>query len=242
MKKVVISAILMSSALAGAQSVTFGVSPVEPFTTDIGVAGGYYGGGSVELSVTGRNLGGSSIGLRGTVALTGVQGFNQSAVVGSAGGANITAGQLIGGSLGDASGNPPQTSRNITVGLDALFRLGYDATTGLGANVYVGPRYNLFTNTVSGPLGSLTSTSNQLGIGGGLLASVPVSGNVYLTGDLGVDRFFDAPIVQTGRDTNGATTGTTTFNPGTADYGTTNGYINQPETVFKARVGLAIRF
>lgn len=236
MKKVLISTVLLTSAFAGAQSVTFGVEPVAPFSTDVGIAGGFYGGGSVEASVTGRNLGGSSFGLRGTVALTGVRGFNQDAVVATSGGSNVTAGQLFGAVLGDTTGNPAQSTRNVTVGLDALIRLGYDEASGLGANVYVGPRYNMFSNTISGPLGSLTNTTNQFGIGAGVLASLPISGNIYLTGDLGVDRFFDAPIVQT------SSGGSTTFNPGTEDYRTTDSYVNQPQTVLKARVGVAVRF
>jgi|GEM_PF-567101 len=229
MRNLLLSFGLLAAGSAGAQNAT--VSVAAPHTFEFGISGGYFNGLSGELAFTMRNLGMTNLGLRTTVAYTNIDGFKDNAVVATDPDTNapITAGQLF-----SALGFPNESNSNVTIGLDGLFHLSYDASTGLGFNGYVGGRYNLFSTTRSGAGGSTTFSSNQFGIGAGLIASYPIAPNVYLTGDVGLDYYLPAPIRQCSSD------GTCqTFNANDAQ---TRAYINTPSTVVKARVGLGVRF
>jgi hypothetical protein len=238
MNKFLMTAALAGLCAAGAQSVSVSVAP--PASLDLGISAGYAGGLSGALSLTARNLGGTNIGLRGSVSYTNLPDSlndNESLVLGlPAGGLTSVGGQK-------AAFEGREAGRNLTLGLDGLFHLGYNADSGLGANVYGGVRYNLFQGSLTTQSTSGSNTifvnTNQLGVGGGVVAFYPLAGNLFLTGDLGVDHFFNAPITISNPSSNA---GSQTAAPGSANYAQADSLANQPKTVLKAKVGLSVRF
>ena len=76
----------------------------------------------------------------------------------------------------------------------------------------------------------------------GVVAPVPapvITGNLSITGDLGVDHYFASSF----RTNTGGTDGTgDTYNPGEGGYDDINTLVNQPTTSVKAKIGLAYRF
>ncbi|WP_027480664.1 hypothetical protein [Deinococcus pimensis] len=238
MNRIICTLALAGVCAASAQSVS--VSVAQPDSYEFGISAGYAGGLSGALSFTARNVGGSSLGIRTSVAYTNIPDSlndNESLVLGLPAAPGIRVGDL------KATNEGTEAGRNITLGVDGLLHLGYSEASGIGANAYAGVRYNLFTGSLttqstSGPETIFVST-NQIGVGGGVIASLPLSGNVFLTGDLGVDHFFDAPIRVSNPSSNA---GDQVANPGDSNYAQADSLANQPKTVLKAKVGVAVRF
>jgi len=230
MRTLLLSTGLLVISSAGAQSAP--VSVAAPHTFDFGISGGYFNGLSGEWSLTMRNLGRTNLGLRASVAYSSIDGFNDNAwAAENASNERVTAGALYG-----TLGYSEESNMNLTLGLDGLFHLSYDAKSGLGFNGYVGGRYNMFSTTRFGPGGDVTWTSNQVGIGGGVLVSYPIRRNVYFTSDVGIDHYFPAPITQCGSDGVCMEWDENTNAP------RGERFITPPSTVVKARVGLGVRF
>ena len=131
------------------------------------------------------------------------------------------------------TGNPRgERGSNVTFSLDGVYGLG-----GLGSDVnlgtYLGVRYNLFSGSTDGG----TVTSNQFGFGGGVLFNYPVASTVAVIGDLGVDKYLKSSFNARMSD---GTSGT--LRPGETGYADVDAVVNQPDTVFKARLGVAFSF
>lgn len=125
--------------------------------------------------------------------------------------------------------NEAHQGSNVTLGAGATYPIVRNSR-GLDAYVHGGARYSIASVTSKSNANSGIST-NAFGIGGGVQLSHPLATNVRLTGDLGVDHFFDAPITLK----NGST-----IKPGDALYPLSDKIL--PDTNFKARIGVKSRF
>ena len=87
--------------------------------------------------------------------------------------------------------------------------------------------------------GKVTYSTGQFGLGAGVAAGYALTGNLSLTGDLGLDYYFPSDFSTNTGGVNG--TGDT-FKRGEGGYDDVNTLVNQPTTSFKAKLGLAYRF
>ncbi|ADV68082.1 hypothetical protein [Deinococcus maricopensis] len=216
MKKTLMTLVLAGAATAAAQTSNF----------QLGLTGGFSGGLGGEVSVHAPNLF-NGLGLRATTAYTGVDAFNDQSTAFAAIGYPTFAAYKTGT-------NSTESGSNTTVGVDVTYGLGTLAQN-TTATLYAGPRYNMFRGTITTP-GATTTTSdyttNQFGLGAGVLLDYGIDRNLSLLGDLGFDQFFAAPITS-----NGVTT-----QPGTDAYRADDNLVNQPGSVFKFKVGIGYRF
>ncbi|MFC4425629.1 hypothetical protein [Deinococcus navajonensis] len=222
MKKFLALSVIALTATASAQ--TFSTQPFE-----LGLTGGYAGGLSGEVFVHAPFISGP-FGIKAGVSYARPTAlFNENGSFGV-----ITYGEAK--RLVEASGEQVrEAGSNVVIGVDGTYSLG-ELAPGLDASVYAGGRYGLFNRSVSFGAETTTYTSNTFGIGAGVMASYPLSGNVSLVGDLGVDHFFDAAVTTSNAD------GTYSVNPGEAGYSDTRNLVNFPGTYFKARVGFKFMF
>ncbi|MFC4636908.1 hypothetical protein [Deinococcus hohokamensis] len=222
MKKFLALSVIALTATAGAQ--TFSTQPFE-----LGLTGGYASGLSGEVFVHAPYVAGP-FGVKAGVAFSRPSApFNDNASFGG-----VTYGDLK--RTVQASGTQvTETGSNVVVGVDGTYSLG-ELAPGLDASLYAGGRYGMFNRSVSFGSDTTTYTINAFGIGAGVMASYPLSGNISLIGDLGVDHFFDAPV--TTSDSNSSST----VNPGESGYSDTRNLVNFPGTYFKARVGFKFMF
>ena len=117
-----------------------------------------------------------------------------------------------------------------------------DLRYGFNAYVYGGARYNMFSASLdqsSSGSGTVTYTTNQFGLGAGVAAGYAITGNLSLTGDLGVDYYFPSSF---NTNTGGVNGTGDTYKPGEGGYTEIDTLVNQPSTAFKAKIGLAYRF
>lgn len=134
-----------------------------------------------------------------------------------------------------------ESGNSTTASLDATYDLP-SALPGVNAYVYGGVRYNLFNaslNQSASGAGTVTYSTNQLGLGAGVAAGYALTGNLSLTGDLGVDYYFPSSFSTNTGGVNG--TGDT-YQRGQGGYDEVNTLVNQPSTSVKAKIGLAYRF
>lgn len=205
---------------------TLGAASAQSGTVELGLTGGYSGGLGGEAFVHVPNVAGP-VGVKVSGSYSAADGINDNANVG-----------LVTVADSKAAGYVTESGSQMVLGLDGTYRLGQLAP-GADATLYAGGRYGKFSASLDATDGSGSSTyaTNAFGVGAGLQVAYPVAGNVSLLGDLGVDQFFDGDITYT--DTR---TGITeTSKPGDAAYATQNELLNQPGTVFKARVGVKVR-
>lgn len=217
MKKILMAATLLA---------TLGAASAQSGTVELGLTGGYSGGLGGEAFVHVPNVAGP-VGVKLSGSYSAADGINDSAILGLG-----TVGDIIGSGIVTESGS------HTVLGLDGTYRLGQIAH-GADATLYAGGRYSMFSASLNATdgTGSMTYSSNAFGVGAGLQVAYPVARSVSLVGDMGVDQFFDGDI--TYRD---SITGTSeTSKPGDANYSTQNNLLNQPGTVFKAKVGVKIR-
>ncbi|KEF34384.1 hypothetical protein RDMS_06980 [Deinococcus sp. RL] len=214
-------------ATAGAQTTTTTVTavPATPISTglggvELGLTGGYAGGLSGEVFLHAPNVAGP-FGVKAGVA------FGRSDRLDD----NYSFGGV--GTLGDFKRDfgLTETGSATVFSLDGTYALGQVAP-GLNSLVYAGGRYGLFQGVLTSPdVGeSTTYSSNNFGIGAGLMASYAIGNNLSIVGDLGIDQFFGGAVSV--RQSSGTPT----------DPGAAQGVYRQPGTVFKARIGLKTGF
>lgn len=225
MKRLIAMAALATAATAGAQ------------TLELGLTGGYYSGLSGEVFVHSPNVFGPA-GIKLGVAYSNLSNPVRDDV-------DLTGGSGLDFTLNDireigGAGAVTESGSALVVSLDGTYGLG-ELSPGLDSTVYAGGRYGMFNGGYAYNNGTTTETtrysSNSFGVGGGVMFSYALSGNLALVADLGVDTFFKSPITV-------ASTGNDTFttNTGAADYRYYDAAFNRPGTVFKARIGVKTSF
>ncbi len=214
-------------ATAGAQTFTPNLNNVE-----LGLTGGYQQGLSGGITLRAANVAGP-VGVRASVDYNNVDNsLNDNAAY--IPGTGVTVAQR------KAAGDK-EYGNSVTVGLDATYDLP-SMVPGVNAYVYGGPRYNNFNATLdqaSSGAGKVTYTTNQFGLGAGVAAGYAITGNLSLTGDLGVDYYFPSSF---STNTGGANGTGDTYNQGEGGYAEVDNLVNQPTTSFKAKLGIAYRF
>lgn len=214
-------------ATAGAQTYTPNLNNVE-----LGLSAGYQQGLSGGVSLRAANVAGP-IGVRISADHSRVNDALNDDAAYLPGGA-ITVGQRK--AAGDV-----ESGSSTTVGLDATYDLP-SQISGVNAYVYGGARYNNFSATLdqtSSGSGKVTYTTNQFGLGAGAAIGYAITGNLSVTGDLGVDYYFPSSF---STNTGGIDGTGDTYNRGEGGYDEVNTLVNQPTTSFKAKLGLAYRF
>lgn len=224
---VVLTIAAAALATANAQTYTPNLNNVE-----LGLTGGYQGGLSGGLTLRAGNVAGP-LGFRIGVDYTNVSdALNDNAAFLPSG--NVTVAQR------KAAGDK-ESGSSTTVALDATYDLP-STVAGVNAYVYGGGRYNNFSATLdqtSSGSGKVTYSTSQFGLGAGVAAGYALTGNLSLTGDLGLDYYFPSDFSTNTGGVNG--TGDT-FKRGQGGYDDVNTLVNQPTTSFKAKLGLAYRF
>jgi len=224
-------AVLTASTLAAASLATAGAQTYTPNlnNVELGLSAGYQQGLSGGVSLRAANVAGP-IGVRISADHSNVNdALNDNANFGGTG----TWAQY------KQSTGATESGSSTTVGLDATYDLP-SQISGVNAYVYGGARYNHFSAVAdfsNAGLGKTTYTTNQFGLGAGAAIGYAITGNLSVTGDLGVDYYF--PSSFTSDDGNG---NTDTYNRGEGGYDDVNTLVNQPSTSFKAKLGLAYRF
>ncbi|WP_027459720.1 hypothetical protein [Deinococcus murrayi] len=216
-------------ATAGAQTTTTTVTaiPATPISTglsgvELGLTGGYAGGLSGEVFVHAPNVAGP-FGVKVGVAFANSDRLNDNAALVGEGNAALTLGDLK--NIFGAT----ETGSATVFSLDGTYALGQVAP-GVNSLVYAGARYGLFQGAINYENERTTYSSNNFGIGAGLMASYAIGNNLSIVGDLGIDQFFGGAVSV--RQSSGTPT----------DPGAAQGVYRQPGTVFKARIGLKTGF
>ncbi|WP_425147334.1 hypothetical protein [Deinococcus sp.] len=228
MNKITALTVLAGLTTAAAQTFT----PV-PSNVELGLRGGYEQGLSGGVTLHVRNVAGP-IGLRLSADYSNVtDSLNDNANV-----------PLLGtwGSLKAQGATESGTS--TTVGLDATYTLP-STVPGVDAYVYGGARYNNFnavadfTNfgTTGSNAGKSTYSTNQFGLGAGVVGQYALTPSLSLAGDLGIDYYFPSSIM-----TNDGNGNTATFTQGASGYSDLDALVNQPTTNFKAKIGIVYKF
>lgn len=232
MRKVtVLSLIVLSLSLAQAQ----------PFDLAAGVTVGSYNFGlSLDFYGYAQNIGGSAFGARVGFGFSFADAFeDDDAFYGASGAAPDASLGRISDYKDSANFDTSESGRNFTISLDGTFDLS-DAFSMDGlpftASVYAGPRLNFFSGSFEVDDSIASVTSSQFGLGFGSLAFYPLSDNLSLVGDIGVDIYFDSTfnLEDDFGDLN-VESGDTAYD----DY---DGLINQPSAAFKVKVGVIYSF
>ncbi|WP_189087496.1 hypothetical protein [Deinococcus ruber] len=237
MKKMIALTMLAGLASAGAQTFTPNLSNVE-----FGLRGGYDMGLSGGVTVHVRNVSGP-LGVRFSADYANVSDA-----------LNDNANYPLLGNWGTLkSQGAAESGSSTTVGVDLTYTLP-STIAGVDAYVYGGGRYNNFNAvadfskygtpaatslavSTAATSSSTTYSTNQFGLGAGVVGQYALTPNLSLAGDLGVDYYFPSAI--SSNDGNG---NTDTFNQGEAGYDDLNALVNQPTTNFKAKIGIVYRF
>lgn len=217
-KKMMTVMVLTSLSVAGAQSGT----QVGQTGVELGLAGSFGSGTGAEAFVHVPAVAGP-VGVKVSGSLTRVSDAVDNEAVTQ-------------GLFDFAEAGYTESGQHIIVGVDGTYRLGQLAP-GADTTLYAGGRYGSFkANITDGDQRTSTYASGAFGVGGGLQVAYPVASNLSVLGDLGVDQFFRGNITYT--DSTGRSE---TSRPGDAAYTTQDDILNQPGTVFKAKVGLKLK-
>ena len=223
-------AISVLALAAGAQAQTTITAAPVLSNLELGLSGGYSGGGGGQVFVQYNNLSGP-IGVRLSAGRSSNNdGFDDSA--------DLSAGLLGTIAQQKASGNiTGEKATQQTYGLDATYDLG-QALPGVATSLYGGLRYGSFNSTLTYQGGQSSDyASSAFGVGIGSQAEYLLTRNVSVFGDLGVDQYFSGGDIT-------VTSGTSsdTFKPGEGGYTAINNAVNRPGTVFKAMLGVKYSF
>ena len=232
-------ALLTLSALGLAASAGAQVIPATPLSSpstsllsrlDLGLTGGYVGGGGFQVFVDYNNLIGP-VGARLSISSSSNgDGFNDDA--------DLSGGLL--GTIGQqkANGNiSEERALRQTFGLDATYPLG-QPLPGIATSVYGGLRYGSFTSRLTYRDGQSTDyKSAAFGVGIGSQAAYLLTRNISIVGDLGVDQYFNKSDITASSGNN-----TDTFKAGEGGYAAVDNVVNRPGTVFKAMIGVKYSF
>lgn len=198
---------------------------------ELGLTGGYAGGGNVGAFVGYKNLAGP-IGVRiGLSRTRNSNGFNDDK--------DLSGGLL--GTIGQqkANGNVTGEAASIqTLSADATYDLG-QPLPGVAVGLYGGLRYGALNSRLTFKGGQYTDySSSALGVGIGSQAGYMITNNISVIGDLGVDQYFPGGTINT-RDSQGKTD---SFKKGEGGYDAVNAAVRRPGTVAKASLGLKYSF
>lgn len=203
-----------------------------PFTYNnfqLGLLGGYAGGGSVQLFANYNNVAGP-LGLRLSVGRSSREGgFDDDSDLG-----------LLGTLRDQRKSGLIRSERASALfyGLGATYDLGQQIP-GLETSLYGGLRYGQFNSRLTYKGGQYTDYSSRaFGVGVGSQAAYLLTNSLNLVGDVGLDQYFGGgPIVRRDDRNN-----TDTFKPGEGGYDTVNQAVKRPGTVLKVMLGVRYSF
>lgn len=233
MRNLIALTVLAATATAGAQSIS---------NVELGLTGGYAGGLSGEFFIHAPNIVGP-IGLK-----AGVSYANSADAINDAAPYDPT-GVLFPSTYTFGTAKQPTSSggqgvtesgSQVIFGIDGTYGLG-ELAPGIDTTLYAGGRYGMFRSTEAVSGASTTYSSNQFGLGGGLMVGYALTGNLSLVGDIGADYFFKGPINYTSAKADGSTT-QGTYATNDPLYATFDNRVVRPGTVFKAKIGIKYTF
>ncbi|SMB93817.1 hypothetical protein [Deinococcus hopiensis] len=235
MKKLLAMTISAAFATAGAQTLTStGLNGVE-----LGLTAGYANGLSGEAFVHAPNVVGP-FGIKAGVSFTrAADAINDNSPllpgISNPNDPNQTFGAA------KSRGEVTESGSHTIASLDGTYGFG-ELTPGVDATVYAGARYGMFRSVENyGSNGTLGYSSSSFGVGGGLMVSYALTGNLSLVGDLGVDQFFNSTINTTTTAPDGSAS-SDSFATNEAGYADISNRFVRPGTVFKARIGVKTTF
>lgn len=221
---------LLLLALPAASAQT--AAPSFPFTynnVQIGLLGGYAGGGSAQVFANYNNVVGP-LGLRLSVGRSSKEGgFDDAADLGLLGsiGQQKKSGLISG-----------ERTSTLFYGLGATYDLGQQIP-GLETSLYGGLRYGQFNSRLTYRGGQYTDfSSSAFGMGIGSQAAYLLTNSLSVVGDVGLDQYFGGgPVVRRDNKNN-----TDTFKRGEGGYDIIDKAIKRPGTVLKVMLGLRYSF
>ena len=203
-----------------------------PNAVSLRASGGIVSGPAFSLDLQVSNLVSLPVGFRATVAYARPDGFDDGASCESVGV------RSCGEYFKERAQFPREESHNLLFGADLVYQAPLPEDQRGALSAFIGPRFNVFSTSLSGSESSVMFSSNQFGLGGGLTGTLPLSEHWSLTADAGVERYFKSSI--TGRSTPEGDH--IVYRPGTSEYQFVDRFVRQPEWLFKLMVGVAYRF
>jgi len=132
-----------------------------------------------------------------------------------------------------------ERGRNFTIALDGTYDLASFVNMDnvpFAASIYAGPRFNSFSGSIEVNDSIASVSATQFGLGFGSLAFYPLSDNLSVVGDIGIDIYFD-PTFNLADDF-----GDLDVNTGDTAYDDYNSLITQPEVAARVKVGVVYSF
>jgi hypothetical protein len=220
---------LLTLSVASAQDLAAGVS-----------LGGYNFGLSLEFQGYVQNIANSPFGARVGFGFSFTSPFDDNdAFYGTSGAApdgNLT---RISDYKERALYDTSERGRNFTIALDGTYDLSSFVNMDslpFTANVYAGPRLNNFSGSIEVNDSIASVSATQFGLGFGSMAFYPLSDNLSVVGDIGIDIYFD-PTLNLSDDF-----GDLDVETGDTAYDDYNGLITQPEVAARIKVGVIYSF
>jgi hypothetical protein len=172
MKRTIIALWVLLAGLATARDNVFSIQ----------LEGGWFNGLSGEAGIAIFNVGGTPIGLRLGLGLSGTAALNQ----------------------GELSGNLTSNSAsNFTLGLDVSYSIDFQSNFTL--TPYLGGRLNMFSGSYAGSING-TLSSNQFGAGAGIRLGYFIDSQFSFLADVGADYYFESNYTISGGNFKGGDT------------------------------------
>lgn len=220
---------LMTLSMVSAQDLAAGIS-----------LGGYNFGLSLEFQGYVQNIASSPFGARVGFGFSFTSPFDENdAFYGASGAAPDANLSRISNYKDNTIFDTDERGRNFTIALDGTYELSslFDMDSmPFTASVYAGPRFNSFSGTIEVNDAVASVSASQFGLGFGSMAFYPLSDNLQVVGDIGIDIYFD-PTFNLDDDF-----GDLDVSPGDTAYNDYNGLITQPEVAARIKVGVVYSF
>lgn len=220
---------LMTLSMVSAQDLAAGIS-----------LGGYNFGLSLEFQGYVQNIASSPFGARVGFGFSFTSPFDDNdAFYGASGAAPDASPARISDYKDNTIFDTDERGRNFTIALDGTYELSslFDMDSmPFTASVYAGPRFNSFSGTIEVNDAVASVSASQFGLGFGSMAFYPLSDNLQVVGDIGIDIYFD-PTFNLDDDF-----GDLDVSPGDTAYNDYNGLITQPEVAARIKVGVVYSF
>ena len=229
MRKVTVFALaLVTLSAASAQDLAAGVS-----------LGGYNFGLSLEFQGYIQNIADSPFGGRVGFGFSFTDTFDDDDAFYGTSGAAPTSEPRISDYKDNEFYDTSERGRNFTLALDGTYDLSRLLDMGglpFTASAYAGPRLNTFNGSIEVDDSIASVSATQFGLGFGSLAFYPLSDNLSVVGDIGIDIYFD-PTFNLSDDF-----GDLDVDTGDTSYDDYNSLITQPEIAARIKVGVVYSF
>jgi hypothetical protein len=221
--------VLLTLSVASAQDLAAGFS-----------LGGYNFGLSLEFQGYVQNIAGSPFGGRVGFGFSFTSPFDDDdAFYGTSGAAPEAGLNRISDYKDNRLYDANERGRNFTIALDGTYDLASLVNMDnmpFSASVYAGPRLNNFSGSIEVEDSIASVSATQFGLGFGSLAFYPLTDNLSVVGDIGIDIYFD-PTFNLSDDF-----GDLDVETGDTAYDDYNSFITQPEVAARVKVGVVYSF